>query len=356
MKRALLLLCLAAAARAEERAFLETETSRDTYFVNEPFRLKLRIGVDRRFFETHAVQMFSRELDVPVQVQAPWLDELDGTVVRDDDARPGRRLSLALNDNVVEAHRGGDHLRDGRPYTVLEIERIYVATHPGKLEIAAPQLRFAHATEFKEDFVHGRMALDRRHALVKGQPLTLEIRALPEEGRPPEFTGAVGHRFTVHAEAAPRTLEAGTVLKLVLRIEGEGNLEFFDPPRLDGLAGRFHVYGRIDDKGAARRTITYDVAPLRAAVAEVPAIPFPYFDPRDPAGYRTVRTVPIPLTVQEGATGPAEPPPRKEAPRSVLPEVLAATLLAAAVAILLWRRARGRAAQDPGTAAAFRAH
>jgi hypothetical protein len=355
VKRALLLLCLVAFASAEERVFVETETPRTTYFVHEPFRLNLRVGLDRRFLETNLVQMFSRELDVPVQILAPWLDELEGTVVRGDEARPGRRLSVALNDDVVEGRRGADRRQGSRPYTVLEIERTYVATRPGELVIAAPELRFAHATEFKEDFVHGRMALDRRDALVVGRPLTLEIRALPEEGRPPGFTGAVGRRFSVRAEAAPRTLEAGAILKLVLHIEGEGDLERFDPPRLDGLAGSFHVYGRIDDKGAARRTITYDVAPLHAAVTEVPAIAFAYFDPREPATYRTVRTAPIPLTVQGGATGPAEPPPRKDASRSVLPEVLGAALLAAALALLLWRSARRRAAPAPGPAAAFRA-
>jgi hypothetical protein len=351
VKRALLLLCLAAFASGEERAYLETETPRATYFVHEPFRLKLRIGLDREFFETNVVQMFSRELDVPVQVEAPWLDELEGMVRRHDPAPIGRRLSLALNDNVVEADRRDDRLRDNRPYTVLEITRTYVPAEPGDLVIPAPQLRFAHATRFKEDFVHGRMALDRRDALVVGRPLTLRILELPKEGRPPGFTGAVG-RFSVHAEAAPRTVEAGAVFALVLRIEGEGNLEFFDPPRLDGLAGRFHVYGMIDAKTATQRTITYDVAPLHAAVTKVPAIPFPYFDPQAPAAYRTVETAPIPLTVK-GAGGRAEPSPPVDAPRS--PALLIGALaLAAALATLLWLRARRRSAPAPAPAATFR--
>jgi len=355
VNRALLLLCLAALATAEEPAFVETETPRTTYFVHEPFRLRLRVGFDRRFLERNVVQMFSRELDVPVRIDAPWLAKLDGTVVRDDDARPDGRLSLALNDDVVEARRGEDQLRDGQPYTVLEIERTYVPTRPGELVMAAPRLRFAHATKFEEDFVHGRLALDRRDAVVVGRPLTLVIRALPAEGRPPEFTGAVGRRFSMHAEAAPRNLEAGAIFKLVLKIGGDGNLEFFDPPRLDGLADRFHVYGVIDDRGAMRRTITYEVAPLHAEVTEVPAIALHYFDPQAPATYRTVKTAPIRLTVRAGATVRAVPPPRRDAPRSVLPELLAATLLAAALAILFWRRARRHRAPSPGPAAAFRA-
>lgn len=356
MRRALLLLCLGAVAGAEERAFLETETPRTAYFVHEPFRLTLRIGIDREFFATNAIQMFSRELDAAVKVEAPWLDDLEGTVLRNDEgARAGPRLTLALNDDIVAAHRGEDRLRGGRPYTVLEIARTYVPTAPGELALAAPRLRFAHATRFKEDFVHGRLALDRQDAVVIGEPLTLRVLELPQEGRPPEFTGAVGRRFSVHAEATPLAVAAGAVLKLALHLEGDGNLEFFDPPRLDGLAGRFHVYGMIDAKGARRRTITYDVAPLDAAVTEVPAIAFAYFDPQAPAAYRTIRTVPIPLTVT-GAVPGTEPSPPAQAPSGGLPALLVAAFLATALALALWLRARRRGTPAPDPAATFRTH
>jgi hypothetical protein len=352
VKRALALLCLVAVAGAGERVILETEVSRDTCYVHERFRLKLRIAYDRGFFEKHAVQMFSRELDVPVQVRAPWLDALDGAILRRDAATAG--ASLALNDTIVEGVRGGDREVDGRAFAVVEITRTCVPLRAGELVLEAPRLRFAHATRFEEDFVHGRMALDRRDAVVVGRPRTLLVRALPEEGRPVEFTGAVGHGFEVHAEATPRSLEVGAVLELVLRIEGEGDLGLFDPPPLNGLSGAFHVYGSIDEKGATRRTITYDVAPLHAAVTEVPAIAFAWFDPRDPAGYRTVRSAPIPLTVADtGRSAQPEPPPAASSSPAALVAVL---VLAVALAVLLWARARRRRAPEPDPAAAFHAH
>jgi hypothetical protein len=95
----------------------------------------------------------------------------------------------------------------------------------------------------------------------------------------------------------------GESFKLVLRIHGSGNLEFFAPPRLDHLKG-FHVLGRVDDKSRTRRTVTYDMAPLSLAVKEVPPIRFAFFDPAARPGYRTVETAPLPLTVRplpEGA-------------------------------------------------------
>ena len=51
----LLLLFRGSVAAAEERAFLEMETPRDTYFIQEPIRLTLRIGFDREFFRTNVV-------------------------------------------------------------------------------------------------------------------------------------------------------------------------------------------------------------------------------------------------------------------------------------------------------------
>ena len=78
MRRTLVVLVLAALAHAEERAFLETVTARQTYYVHEPIRLRLRIGIDTRFLETNVVQTFQQRFDLPVQVDAPWLGELNG--------------------------------------------------------------------------------------------------------------------------------------------------------------------------------------------------------------------------------------------------------------------------------------
>ncbi|MHC4342357.1 MAG: BatD family protein [Planctomycetota bacterium] len=364
MSRALFSLVIGASvclhASAEERAFLETETPRATYYVQEPVRVTLRIGVDAEYFEKSVVQMFQRRLDLPMQVEAPWLRELAGTIIRKRGAAGGRRLTLALNDDLVQVPRAGDRQHEGRTYTVLVIARTYLPTEPGELVIPAPRLRYAYGTQFKEDFIHGRIALDRRDAFVTGTPLTLEIRALPEKGRPQGFTGAVGRSFTVLAETDSHDLEAGETFKLTLRIQGEGNLELFEAPRLSELAGDFHVYGLLDDKGAQLRTITYDLTPLHGTLTALPSMPFVYFDTTDPAAYRTIQTRSIPITVRkepETALPPDEESPQAEQPGSLLPVLALALLLFVSVAILLWRRARRRNADlmSRDAAAEFRA-
>ena len=104
----------------------------------------------------------------------------------------------------------------------------------------------------------------------------------------------------------------------------------------------------IDDKGAPRRTVTYDLAPLTANVTEIPSIPFSYFDPRVP-GYRVARTRAIPLEVRGGEPAPIEQP-RAKSPRSWLPLLVVAAFLLAVVA---WAAARKRGEPAPDPAAAF---
>lgn len=371
----------------EEYAFLEMVTARDTYFVQEPIRLQLRVGFDARFFQDNVIQLFRRHLDVPVQLQASWLEDLPGTVILEgeakalDDIGNRERRSFALNDGLAEAVRVEDRLKDGRRFTVLEIEKNYLPTRPGELKIPEPLLRFAFATRFREDLVGGRVPEDRNDAVVRGGGLILRILPLPERERPPEFTGAVG-RLSMEAEADPRDLEVGEILKLVLRIEGEGNLGFFDPPRLDGLRG-FHVFGRIEDKDGMRLLVTYDLVPLSEEVQEVPPIPFAFFDTNSPAGYRILRTQSIPLKVRPppdgalldlltgGEVGRAVPGlndifglkpmaalPRGGASRSLSPALLAGGLLLPwlfALGLLYWLRARERLLRDPYGARARRA-
>lgn len=334
------------------RAFIELSAGRDTCFVQENIRVRLRLGVEARFLEANMVQLFHRELDMPVQVQAPWFEGLPASP-------PQVGASFAFSDSVAKA-QAHEQTVAGKQFKVLEVERSYLPTDAGRLTVPAPILRFAYATRFQEDFVKGRVPLDRRHALVRGKPLTFDVRPLPTKGRPAGFTGAVG-QFTVSAEARPRTVLLGTSFKLILQIAGTGNLGSFAPPRLD-LKG-FHVLGQVDnkDKVQTHRIVTYDLAPLTGTVREVPPIRFAFFDPRAEA-YRTVETAPLPLDVEPRAGGgnatpwpventvpgvndifdikPGSPDKESAIPSPVLWWTLA---LAPWLLVMLWFWARGRA-------------
>jgi hypothetical protein len=324
-----ILLCRAALG-GEERAFVELHAERERCFAGEAIRLRLRFGFDRAYFAEHGVPLFMQPMDVPLQVTAPR--EILGLRPLADPPDDRPRRTFALGEEVVAAGLAGDETRGGRAFTVLEIGRRYLCERAGDIFVPAPTLRYRHATRFEEDFVTGRVAVDPRDTVVAGAPLTLRVQPLPAE-HPPGFAGAVG-RFAIRAAADRTSVDAGATLRLTLSIEGEGNLEVLPPPRLDALFG-FHVYGAIDEGGVRGRTVTYDVAPLSAAITEVPQVPFVFFDPAAEE-YRVARTEPIPLAVR----GPAPPKPR----RSWRGGAIVAAVLVAAAAAALWIRRRVRRA------------
>ena len=329
---------------------VELEAPREAWFEGETLVLRLRVAVERRFLAGDMLQLFQQRLDLPVQVHAPWLAgtaclrPLPGPEAPQD----APRASFVLGETVVRGELAQREL-DGRDYAVVELERRFAVTCPGELVLPGPSARFAFGAGFVEDPFAGRVPGRRSEATVRGPDLALWIRPLPEEGRPPQFGGAIG-RFAVAAEAHPRELAVGESLRLVLRVTGEGDLRSFEPPRLRDLAG-FRVLGMLDEPGADARTLTYSLAPESALVEALPSIPFVSFDPSPPPGYRTVWTAPIPLEVRPAPLEPerprpsaAEPAPAPDAPRQRALDVAWALASAAlATAALAWLVLRLRA-------------
>lgn len=309
----------------ESAAFVEMTAPRATYALQEPIRLTVRFGIEKRFLADNLIQIFGQRLDVPMALEAPAFGALPGTFFSRVASEPGgeRRRTFVLNGAKAEATLEADRVIGGREFTVLSIERSVLPTAPGELAVGGPVLRFSYATRFEEDFFNGRVPAEKRDTVLTGASLTLRIASWPEIGRPPAnvFGGAVG-RFTIAAAAAPREIEVGKSLKLTLRIEGEGNCELFEAPPLDAALQGFHVYGKIEEKSATRRVVTYDVAPLRADVTAVPPIEFAFFEPGGEAegmgAYRTIETEAIPLVVRPG---PGGEPARTAAPSGSAPGV-----------------------------------
>ena len=339
----------------EDRAFVEVTATSDTAYAGEPIRLRLRVGFDRDYFAEHAAPLFRRAMDVPIQVEAPWLRDLPGaSMLPDPVTSPGDgAVTFVLGDAVAAAVRGPDLTRNGRDYTVLEVEQRFVAVQPGELVVPAPTLRFAHAERFEEDFLGGRTAIDRREIRVEGEAVDVWIQALPETNRPPTFDGVVGtYTAWTELEQPESDGDEDAPLRLRLRIAGEGNLTAREAPSftLDG----FHVYGAIDEGTSADglRTVTYEIAPLDASIAAVPAIPFAFFDPTPPAGYRVAETDPIPLDgrTPRPVAAPADEAPAREGqpfPGWLLAMFVGAGLFGLLVAVLASRTAAPEVVREP---------
>ena len=312
-------------APGAELAFVEVSARTESCYVQQPVQLSVRFGVEEEFLWTRAVQPFHRRLDVPVQLLVPWIEDLPGArALGLVEPSPGlaepEGPSFALNEGVGRARRLADRQVEGRRFRVYEIEARFLPTSVGKLSVPAPALLLAHATRFEESLLDERVPVDRQETRVSGQPIAIQVRALPEEGRPWTFTGAVG-TFSARAEVHSPEVQLGKSLMLELIIEGEGNLLWFEAPDWREI-GEFHVRGILDEATPEARTLTFDLAPASEEVRQVPAISFVYFDPGPPAAYRTAETEPIDIFVHAApGRGLEEGPPRgvqdRQPPRGI---------------------------------------
>lgn len=274
--------------QGEKLGLFEIEAPKAIY-EGQPFTLRLRLGFDA------ALQGQLNHYNLSL----PWLGELGGLVELDSPPITSSRSAgkVALNSRVlIEVARGGEVKRNGASYVTYEVERRFVATRPGKLELSTSHFEFGYKNEGISSFFNDRnreFVNYKRHA-----PVAIEVRGVPEDGRPLDWSGAVGV-VQAQATADRRQVDAGDSIKLAVSWTGDANLEFFTPPdlsRLEGFQG-FRIYGTTERKAWDRRTVTYDLAPLSSDVKTIPPVPLSVFD-TDKGAYTTVTTAPIEIQVR----------------------------------------------------------
>lgn len=147
---------------------------------------------------------------------------------------------------------------------------------------------------------------------LTSNPVTIHVKPLPEEGKPANFTGAVGN-FTVTATVDKSSLSTDDAGTLKVTISGAGNLQMISAPTVN-FPSSFDSYDpRIEDNFqknsipfSGSRSFEYVFMPHAAGDYTIPAIRFAYFDPQAKA-YKEVETAPIVLHVTMGSRASTAP-------------------------------------------------
>ena len=133
---------------------------------------------------------------------------------------------------------------------------------------------------------------------VNVPPLSLTIRDLPTEGRPPEFNGAIG-QYRMEVNRQPATVAVGEPVTLTARISGPGNLDTVSAPVLSPTEDfrRYEPKLTGQDAASAQKTFELVLIPKHAGITNVPPVRFAYFDPV--AGrYERIDYTDLPLRVE----------------------------------------------------------
>ncbi|HWU45055.1 MAG TPA: BatD family protein, partial [Bdellovibrio sp.] len=129
--------------------------------------------------------------------------------------------------------------------------------------------------------------------------IPIKVKPLPTEGRPSDFSGAVG-QFELHATVENPTVPVNQPFSLKVRFEGAGNAKLIDLPPLN-LPGILEQYDTKSDakffkNGRSFKEFEVLVIPRQEGDITLPALSVSMFDPST-SKYYTRKTQPIVLKV-----------------------------------------------------------
>jgi hypothetical protein len=148
-------------------------------------------------------------------------------------------------------------------------------------------------------------------SLVDSEPKTLMVHALPEEGRLPGFTGAVGEFTLDPPELSTSSVRAGEPLVLTVTIRSAGEIGHIPPPPQPNVPG-WQTFPPMPDNPPpdspqyrSYESFNYTFIPMNADFKATPPIPFSYFDPAKKT-YVDLTVPPLPINVAPAPVSTAQ--------------------------------------------------
>ena len=240
---------------------------------------------------------------------------------------------------------------NGIGYAVITYRSTLSALHAGELKVgpATCELLFEVYDENTQRQMRRNLPFgmvmgntETRKQVVKSQDVKIKVLPLPSEGKPANFSGAVGD-FSISATATPNELNVGDPLAVDITIDGSGNFDALNPPSLMPPEGwkaypprRYNVDGPIDPNltPTAQRRIGYSMVFVPEKIhSELPPFELSYFSPSQKK-YVAARTAPIALRIKpgtvaaatqtDGPPGSVEPPkpPPVQQPKPQISDIL----------------------------------
>lgn len=202
--------------------------------------------------------------------------------------------------------QNGTYKGDDYRYVVLRKTVLY-PQKIGKLNIEPLTLDITVEVPTNKRDIFGGRLMQSVHRTVAAGNRMINVKPLPEEGRPLNFNGAVGD-FNFSVTTSKNELKATEALVAQVEVSGKGNLKLFKLPKIT-LPSSLEVYepehsekvstnlsgmqGKISD--------SYTVVPQFQGKYPIPSITFSYFNPKTDR-YETMSSKELIINVTEGPT------------------------------------------------------
>jgi len=195
---------------------------------------------------------------------------------------------------------------NGEPYRYIILKKaVLIPQRSGKLLIEPIKMDFSVGIPTGRGDFFGNMITRNINYTTKSIVKTVNVKALPEKGKPIDFSGAVGE-FDFKVEATKNVLKANEAAQIKVEVSGRGNLKLFDIPKIT-TPSELEVYTPehkeqvVTSLNGLRGSIqdSYTVVPQFKGKYKIPAVTFSYFSPKNKK-YHTIKSEAIIVNVTEG--------------------------------------------------------
>ncbi|MFV8362430.1 BatD family protein [Flavobacterium sp. ZT3P35] len=175
----------------------------------------------------------------------------------------------------------------------------------GKLKIEPLTLSVDVQLPTNRRDMFGRMVLTETTKKVSAGAKTINVKPLPEVGKPEDFSGAVGS-FDFKVTPSKTTLKHDESLDLVVSVSGKGNLKLFSLPK-PVVPNALEMYDAVHSEQvntplsgmAGKIADSYTIVPQYKGSYPIKPIKFTYFD-LDTKSYKTLSSPEIIINVIDG--------------------------------------------------------
>ena len=255
--------------------FIDLEVTKNSAFVNEPVEVNYRIYLSP---------------NLEIELNKNTVTKFNNFWSQTEDVQGGWERAVVNN----------------RVYKSKIFKRaILYPQKTGKLEITpiTLDLNISYPTGDFDFFGDPEYDIARREIVSNSK--FLQVLALPEKGKPENFTGAVGS-FEFKANVTKNELKSGESLQLDLIVSGKGNLKLFEIPK-PNLPSNFEIYEpkhqefiNENIKGISGKIVdSYTLIPQEKGNFKVKPQYFSFFDIKTKA-YKTISSEVINLDVSQG--------------------------------------------------------
>lgn len=268
---------IALSKTAKDNIFLATFISKENPYVGEG------IYVEYRLYFTNNIEFNNPQFGDMPKYEGFWNQE----------------IPITNFDKQV-----GDY--KGKKYNFFTLKKaVLIPQKTGNLHIGSIDMDVVVGVPTGRYDFFGYPLIQRVNEHYSSGSRTLAVKALPETGKPEDFTGAVGD-FKFEVKSNKNTLGANESAKVDIAINGVGNLKLFELPKLK-VPAELEVYTPERKENlnttlsglSGSVTDSYNIVANYKGKYPIPTISFSYFNPKD-GKYHTLNSNEIVIEATHG--------------------------------------------------------